>query len=43
MLANAEYRKYSILNKKNDSERRKEWASFLKQARKYKLRTLPPA
>jgi hypothetical protein len=43
MLANAEYRKYSILNKENNSEWRKGLASFLKQARKYKLRTLPPA
>lgn len=42
MLANAEYRKYSILNKKNDSKQRKGWAALLKQARKYKLRTLPP-
>ena len=42
MLANIEYRKYSYLNKKNDSTQRKGWAALLKQARKYKLRTLPP-
>jgi hypothetical protein len=37
MLANAEYRKYSILNKNKDFEKRKGWAFLLKQARKYKL------
>jgi hypothetical protein len=42
LLANAEYRNYCNLNKKTDIAHRNRWASLLKQARKYKLRTLPP-
>jgi hypothetical protein len=42
MLANAEYRKYSNLNKKINPKERERWASLLKQARKYKPRTLLP-